>query len=80
MTKRVPDVVFKTRSRNVDTGDFEWQELTTDDYFGGKRVIVFSLPGAFTPTCSNFQVPGYEARFEDFQAEVVKKLVKAFEL
>ena len=61
MTKRVPDVVFKTRSRNVDTGDFEWQELNTDDYFGGKRVIVFSLPGAFTPTCSNFQVPGYEA-------------------
>ena len=68
-TKRVPTVTFKTRSRNVNTGDFEWQYPTTDDYFKGKKVIVFSLPGAFTPTCSNFQVPGYEARFEDFQAE-----------
>ena len=69
MENVVPNVTFKTRSRNVDTGEFEWQHPTTADYFSGKRVIVFSLPGAFTPTCSNFQVPGYEARFEDFKAE-----------
>ncbi len=73
-TKRIPDVTFKTRSRNIDTGDFEWQHPTTADYFGGKRVVVFSLPGAFTPTCSNFQVPGYEARFEDFKAEGIDNI------
>ena len=51
--KRVPDVTFKTRR------DFEWVDLTSDDVFAGKSVVVFSLPGAFTPTCSSSHVPRY---------------------
>ena len=66
--KRVPEATFKMRSRNVESGEFEWNELSTSDLFAGKKVIAFSLPGAFTPTCSNFQVPGYQARYEDFRA------------
>ncbi len=50
---RVPDVTFRTRS------DGEWRDVTTDELFKGKRVVVFGLPGAFTPTCSSTHVPRY---------------------
>ncbi len=42
---------------------------TTDDYFKGKRVVLFSLPGAFTPTCSTYQLPNYEKLFGEFQEQ-----------
>ena len=48
----VPDVVFKTRVRDELIGGpnpFRWQDRTTQQLFAGKRVVVFSLPGAFTP-------------------------------
>ena len=51
--ERVPNVTFRTRD------DSQWQDITTDELFAGKTVIVFSLPGAFTPTCSSTHVPGY---------------------
>ena len=51
--KRVPNVTFKTRR------DHEWVDLTSDDIFAGKSVVIFSLPGAFTPTCSSAHVPRY---------------------
>ncbi len=51
--QRVPSVTFKTRD------DHQWVDLTSDDVFAGKNVIVFSLPGAFTPTCSSSHVPRY---------------------
>jgi len=41
---------------------------TTQDLFGGKRVVLFALPGAFTPTCSSTQLPGYEAMYDQFKA------------
>ncbi|RYX99687.1 glutathione peroxidase [bacterium] len=53
--QKVPNVTFKTRQNN------EWKDVTTDDLFKGKNVVVFSLPGAFTPTCSGSHVP----RFND---------------
>ena len=62
MMNRVPNVTFQTRVRDEAIGGdnpFRWQEVTTADIFDGKRVVVFSLPGAFTPTCSTFQVPGF---------------------
>ena len=68
---RVPSVTFKTRVRDESVGGpnpFRWQDMTSDDYFAGKRVVLFSLPGAFTPTCSTYQLPGYEKGFADFQA------------
>jgi len=68
----VPAVVFKTRVRDETvegSNPFRWQDVNSYEYFGGKRVIVFSLPGAFTPTCSTKQLPGFESRYEDFQAK-----------
>lgn len=72
MTKvgsQVPFVVFKTRVRDDSIkgpNPFRWQDMSTDDYFKGKRVIVFSLPGAFTPTCSTYQLPGFENNAQAF--------------
>ena len=66
---RVPTVTFKTRTRVDDTDSsdnpFGWKDLTTDDCFKGKRVVVFAIPGAFTPTCSSTHLPGYEDKYEE---------------
>ncbi len=66
----VPNVTFKTRVRDESIegpNPFRWQDMTSDDYFKGKRVVLFSLPGAFTPTCSTYQLPGYENGAQDFR-------------
>jgi peroxiredoxin len=63
----VPVTTFKTRVRDESIGGdnpFKWQDLTTKEIFLGNRVVVFSLPGAFTPTCSTFQVPGFEQNYD----------------
>ena len=70
MTK-LPVAVFQTRVRDESIGGdnpFKWETKTTDDYFANKRVVLFSLPGAFTPTCSTFQVPGFEAAYDEFKS------------
>lgn len=67
--KRVPDVTFKTRVRDDSiegSNPFRWEDVTTADYFAGKKVVLFSLPGAFTPTCSTYQLPGFENNAQDF--------------
>ena len=51
--KRVPDVTFRVRQNN------DWKSVTTADLFAGKTVVVFSLPGAFTPTCSSTHLPRF---------------------
>lgn len=69
--KHVPQVVFKTRVRDESVGGenpFRWQDVTSDEIFKGKKVVLFSLPGAFTPTCSSTHLPGYEAKYEEFKA------------
>lgn len=66
----VPAVTFRTRVRDESIdgpNPFRWEDVTTYDYFGGKRVIVFSLPGAFTPTCSTMQLPGFESMYDEFK-------------
>ncbi len=71
ITRTVPHATFKTRVRdNTIEGDnpFRWQDTTTADIFDGRRVIVFALPGAFTPTCSSTHLPRYEALYEEFAA------------
>ncbi len=71
---QVPKVTFKVRvPKEVQTGvcsaiDASWGELTTDEMFSGKKVIVFALPGAYTPTCSSTHLPGYEAKYDEFKA------------
>ncbi|MGD9865476.1 MAG: peroxiredoxin [Pseudodonghicola sp.] len=67
---KLPDVTFHTRVRDESVGGpnpFRWEDKTTADYFAGKRVILFSLPGAFTPTCSTYQLPGFEKGYEEFK-------------
>ena len=73
----LPNVTFKTRVRDESIGGdnpFRWQDVTTADYFAGKRVVLFSLPGAFTPTCSTYQLPGYENGAADFAAEGIDEI------
>jgi glutaredoxin-like protein len=67
--QRVPQVTFKTRR------DHEWVDLTTDDVFAGKTVIVFSLPGAFTPTCSSSHVPRYNQLQPWFEAHGIDDII-----
>lgn len=72
LNHKVPSVTFQTRVRDESIeGDnpFRWQEVTSEELFAGKRVIVFSLPGAFTPTCSTFQLPDFEKMYDDFKAK-----------
>lgn len=51
------------------------QEITTDELFKGKKVILFALPGAFTPTCSAHHLPGFVARADDLKAKGVDEIV-----
>ncbi len=70
MITHVPQVTFKTRVRDESIGGenpFRWQDVTSENIFSGKKVVVFALPGAFTPTCSSTHLPGYEAAYEDFK-------------
>lgn len=67
--QRVPNVTFRARQND------EWVNITTDDLFAGKTVVVFSLPGAFTPTCSSTHLPGYNELARVFKANGVDDIV-----
>lgn len=70
INKNVPSVTFHTRIRDEAIGGsnpFRWQAITSDDYFKGKKVILFALPGAFTPTCSTYQLPDFEKLSSEFK-------------
>jgi len=67
--QRVPQVTFKTRR------DHEWVDLSTDDVFAGKSVVVFSLPGAFTPTCSSSHVPRYDQLVPRFEERGIDEVI-----
>ena len=71
---KIPKVIFKIRE-----GDFseypdacaiggKWTNKSTDDFFLKKRIVLFSLPGAFTPTCSSQQLPGFEKNYEKIKS------------
>lgn len=75
--QKVPKVVFKTRVRDESIGGdnpFRWQDVSSDEIFSGKRIVVFSLPGAFTPTCSSTHLPGFEESYEDIKAAGVDEV------
>jgi thioredoxin-dependent peroxiredoxin len=66
----VPDVTFHTRVRNPAVegpNPFEWKLASSREVFAGRRVILFAVPGAFTPSCSDDHLPGYEKRYDDFK-------------
>ena len=66
---RVPEVSFRVRNND------EWSDITTDDLFAGKTVVVFSLPGAFTPTCSSTHLPRYNELADVFHTNGVDGIV-----
>ena len=64
-------VTFKCRVRDDSIGGdnpFTWKDVKTEDLMKGKRVVLFALPGAFTPTCSSTHLPGYEKHYEAIKA------------
>ena len=67
--KRVPDVSFRMRENN------EWKSVTSAELFGGKTVVVFSLPGAFTPTCSSTHLLRYNELASAFRANGVDAIL-----
>ena len=67
--RRVPEVSFRIRDNN------EWKTVTTSDIIAGKTVVVFSLPGAFTPTCSSTHLPRYNELAPAFFANGVDDIV-----
>ena len=67
--QRVPSVTFRTREAH------DWKNVSSDDVFSGKTVIVFSLPGAFTPTCSSSHVPRFNQLAPVFKANSVDEIV-----
>jgi peroxiredoxin len=59
--------MFKMRVRDESIGGpnpYRWEDVTSDMLLKGKRVVLFSLPGAFTPTCSTYQLPGFEENYD----------------
>ncbi len=67
--QRVPEVVFRTRR------DHEWVDVTSEEVFKGRTVVVFALPGAFTPTCSSTHVPRYNQLAAEFKRHGVDEVI-----
>ncbi len=67
--KAVPEVTFRIRRNN------DWANVTTDDIFANKNVVVFSLPGAFTPTCSSTHLPRFNELAPVFKANGIDAIV-----
>lgn len=67
--RKVPQVSFRTRHNG------EWKNVATDELFKGKTVVVFSLPGAFTPTCSTTHLPRYNELAPAFFANGVDSIL-----
>lgn len=77
LPKILPNVVFQTRVRDESIegpNPYRWEEKSTFDFVAGKRVIIFSLPGAFTPTCSTYQLPGFDELFPKFQEKGIDEI------
>src|SRR5512133_3926744 len=69
--RAVPDVIFKTRVRDESIqgeNPFRWADLRSAEVFRDKRIVLFSLPGAFTPTCTTEQCPAFEGAYDELRA------------
>jgi glutaredoxin-like protein len=67
--QRIPDVSFRLRCNG------EWATVTSDEIFADRNVVVFSLPGAFTPTCSSTHLPRYNELAPVFKAQGIDAVV-----
>ena len=75
---KVPNAVFRTRVRNQNIegpNPFDWKDVTTDEIFAGKKVVLFALPGAFTPACSDSHLPGYERLHDSFVEQGIDRVI-----
>ena len=76
----IPEIKFCFREGDTrpDTGTCpiggEFVEKTTTELFSDKKIIIFSLPGAFTPTCSTYQLPGFENNYEKFNEKGIDEI------
>ena len=69
MPQKTPTVTFKNIKKEAsddDTPKVQWYEMTTKQLFSDKKSVLFSLPGAFTPICSTFQLPLFDSLYTDF--------------
>jgi glutaredoxin/glutathione-dependent peroxiredoxin len=66
---KIPAVTLKR------LGDGGMQDVDTGTYFQGKKVVLFSVPGAFTPTCSNSHLPGYVEHADEIRAQGVDEII-----
>ena len=75
--ERLPHSTFKTRVMDKSSNNganYVWKDVTTKELFGDIRAILFSLPGAFTPTCTTFQLPGFDRLYRKFQEHGIAKV------
>ena len=72
----IPNVLFKMRVRvgKVGQNPFDWKNVYTHDLFKNKRCVLFSLPGAFTPTCSSNHLPSYEKLYEQIKSHHIDEV------
>ncbi len=64
--EKLPDVTLKATNMT---------DVTTQQIFGGKKVVLFAVPGAFTPTCSEQHLPGYIEKAAEIKAKGVDDIV-----
>jgi peroxiredoxin len=64
----VPEVTWKFRDGGA------WKDVNSIELFRNKRVLIFSLPGAFTPTCSVFQLPAYEEAYDEIREQMIDEV------
>lgn len=74
--KGVPRVKLRTRvkDRKIKKNPYRWKTINTENMFRGKKVIVFSLPGAFTPTCSSKHLPDFEKKYKELKKRGVDEV------
>lgn len=77
-SNRIPQATFVTRVRDesvLGPNPYRWENLTTADLFSDRTVVLFALPGAFTPTCSSTHLPRYEELYDEFEAQGVDDII-----
>jgi peroxiredoxin len=67
--RKVPRVKLRTRIRDpkIAKNPYKWKTIKSNNLFKNKKVVLFSLPGAFTPTCSSNHLPGYERKYNNLR-------------
>ena len=75
---KIPNVKLQTRVKNTNVkksksnkNSYKWKTISTNNLFKNKKSVVFSLPGAYTPTCSNSHLPDYEKKYNELKKKGV---------